>query len=276
MLFRSRGFALKSPSVRISIEIVAVGTRKLNWLHHLWRIELKTTLKATLLLLVLSATVLLHADVTVGTIDPSTGNCYPFSCNDSGTNVGQSIDYQQVYDHTAFSGPITVTNLEWYIAPNFIGTGLAIGGAYTFEWGYAAFGSVNALSTTLGNNYISGPNVIGTATIAVGGINENPILRLSGFSFTYDPTLGNLLLEVIVNNQDNVPNGSGNAYNAVMLESGVLSSRAYCLAAGCAADPTALVTTFSTGSTTPEPGTLVMFGSGLLGLAGIARRKFNL
>jgi len=29
-------------------------------------------------------------------------------------------------------------------------------------------------------------------------------------------------------------------------------------------------------SAIPEPGTLVMFGSGLLGLVGIARRKFNL
>jgi hypothetical protein len=28
--------------------------------------------------------------------------------------------------------------------------------------------------------------------------------------------------------------------------------------------------------TTPEPGTLVMFGSGILGLAGVLRRKINL
>jgi len=26
---------------------------------------------------------------------------------------------------------------------------------------------------------------------------------------------------------------------------------------------------------TPEPGTLVMFGSGVIGLAGLLRRKFN-
>ena len=30
------------------------------------------------------------------------------------------------------------------------------------------------------------------------------------------------------------------------------------------------------GSTTPEPGTLVMFGSGIIGLAGMLRRKINL
>ena len=114
---------------------------------------MKTTLKLLTLFVLLSAS-LLYADVTVGTINPSTGNCYPFSCNDSGTSVGQSIDYLQVYSSSAFSGPITVTNMEWYIAPNFQGTGLAIGGAYTFFWGYG--GVIGGLSTNLGSNYTSG------------------------------------------------------------------------------------------------------------------------
>ena len=30
------------------------------------------------------------------------------------------------------------------------------------------------------------------------------------------------------------------------------------------------------GSSVPEPGTLVMFGSGIIGLAGVLRRKINL
>ena len=33
---------------------------------------------------------------------------------------------------------------------------------------------------------------------------------------------------------------------------------------------------FQNGSTTPEPGTLIMLGSGVLGLAGVLRRKINL
>ena len=235
---------------------------------------MKTLLKITLMALLLS-TSLLYADVTVGTIDPNSGNCYPFSCNDSGSNVGQSIDYMQVYSSSAFSGKIAVTDLEWYIAPHFGGTGLAIGGAYSFYWGYG--GVVGGLSTILASNYTSGPNFLGTATIPVGGINENPTLVLNGVSFTYDPSQGNLILEVVVNNQDIVPNNGSNAFNAIMNEGGVLSSRAYCLTnGGCAADNNALVTTFSTSTVTPEPGTLVMFGSGLLGLAGIARRKFLL
>ena len=33
---------------------------------------------------------------------------------------------------------------------------------------------------------------------------------------------------------------------------------------------------FNLAPTTPEPGTLILFGSGILGLAGVLRRKINL
>ncbi len=237
---------------------------------------MKTTVKGLMLLVVLSAGILMHADVTVGTF--VTGNCYPLMCNDSGTSSGQSIDFQQVYTHSAFSGPTTINAITWYYDTMDGGNAIAIGGTYTFEWGYAAFGSVNNLSTNLAGNYISGPNVIGTATIPVGGIPDDPTLTLSGFApFTYDPSLGELLLEIIVTDQDNVPNFSGNGYNQSD-NTGSVTSRAYCLTnVGCVADGNGLVTTFGTqSSTTPEPGTLVMFGSGILGLAGVLRRKLSL
>ncbi|MGZ4787056.1 MAG: PEP-CTERM sorting domain-containing protein [Terriglobales bacterium] len=117
---------------------------------------------------------------------------------------------------------------------------------------------------------------MGTATIPVGGINDDPTLTASGFSpFLYDPSFGDLILEIIVSNQDNVPNGSGNGYNEADY-TGVDTVRAYCLTnVGCfAANPGALVTTFGT-TVTPEPGTLALLGSGLLGLAGVMRRKIS-
>ena len=39
---------------------------------------------------------------------------------------------------------------------------------------------------------------------------------------------------------------------------------------------TALGGEFDLAPTTPEPGTLILFGSGILGLAGVLRRKINL
>ena len=56
------------------------------------------------------------------------------------------------------------------------------------------------------------------------------------------------------------------------------------IAGGTLTDPTNHVDTecayfgpnFLIGSSTPEPGTLALLGSGLLGAVGVIRRKFNL
>jgi hypothetical protein len=96
--------------------------------------------------------------------------------------------------------------------------------------------------------------------------------------FTYNPSNGDLLFEVIATNQAIFSNGSGNGYNEAD-DTGTLMSRTWCLAnqncANAAVDSVGLVTTFSFGTSTPEPGTLVMLGSGVVGLAGVLRRRFR-
>ena len=53
----------------------------------------KTSLKLLTLFALLSMALMLNASsVTVVSMDG--GNCYQFMCNDSGTSVGQSTDYQ--------------------------------------------------------------------------------------------------------------------------------------------------------------------------------------
>lgn len=235
---------------------------------------MKATLKVIACTMLLSIPMLCApTSVTVGNYD--SGNCYPFMCNDSGTNVGVSIDYQQAYNSAAFSGPITVSSISWYFASQFGGNDTILGGAYSFYWGYSAVGL--GLGGSLASNYQAAPSFLGTATVPTGGVTYGPVLTLTGFSaFTYNPGQGDLILEIIVSNQDNVPNFSGNGYNEADY-TGIDTVRDYCFGGantGCTgAVLGALVTTF-TGTTTPEPGTLVMFGSGLIGLVGVARRKF--
>ena len=86
----------------------------------------------------LLSTSLLYADVTVGNYDH--GGCYPFMCNDSGTSIGQSIAYQQAYNSAKFSGSTTVHAITWYYDSRDGGNPFALGGIYSFAWGYSAVG----------------------------------------------------------------------------------------------------------------------------------------
>jgi hypothetical protein len=169
----------------------------------------------------------LAGSVTIGVAD--TGNCYPFMCNDSGTNSGISIWYEQVYSSTAFSGPVTITSATfyWQFAQQFGGSDTLLGGGYEFDLSTTS-APVNGLNGgCLSCNLGADNKIVGDFIIPTGGISFGTSFTFTLVNaFTYDPSKGNLLLSIAVNNQDNVPNGSGNSYNGAD-DTGTVTSRAY-------------------------------------------------
>jgi len=234
----------------------------------------RTIPKATLFLAVLATSVFLHASGTPIVIgNYNDGNCYPFMCNDSGTSVGQTMDYQQVYSSTSFSGPVAIKSLTFFFASSFGGSSDVLGGSYDvyLSTTSAAVGPISGLTSNLVANRGSDWKLFAAF---LGGKNVSAGWTFDGTPFNYDPAHGNLLLEVIATNQDNVPGGTTNGYMATD-DNGTVTSRAYVIGTGTTAtgiDNTGLVT----GINVPEPGSMALFGSGLVGLAGLLRRKLGM
>ena len=231
---------------------------------------MKTIRMPAFLFVLLSATTLFAAPFTIGSMDG--GDCYPFMCNDSGSSLGPSIMFQEAYNSSFFPGSVTIHSLQFQFFPKF-GPAIELGGTYNFSLGYSAVG--RALGSTLSSNFMGSPTAVGTFTVPAGGINFGTLLTFNlSTPFAYNPSTADLLLEVDVTNQDDVQNNGTNGYNWAD-KTGTQVTRAYCVTnIGCFGDATAaLVTTFNPTSI-PEPGTLVMFASGLIGLAGFARRRF--
>jgi hypothetical protein len=199
------------------------------------------------------------AGLVIGSYD--SGNCYPYLCQDSGTSSGQIFDYQQIYNGSLFSGATTISSITYYGWTPIPGTNV-LNGNYAITFG--------TTTSALGSGYpVSLSN---TATFYTGNLGGaiGSTFTINGAPYAYDPSNGNLVIEIVASNLDNVPN-SGLGYFWADY-TGTQTTRAYYLTnVGVASGTGALVTGFNVGGV-PEASTWAMLIAGF-GMVGAAARR---
>jgi hypothetical protein len=200
------------------------------------------------------------ASITVGNAD--NGNCYPFSC---GPTDGVT-EYQEVYNKNAFSGPISFDTISFTMWPdeNF---GPMDSGTYAVSF-YIAANPFPTLSSNLPLNEGALLGNFGTFNL------NGPMpatLSLTGTTINYDPSLGDLLMDVGITNGISISGRYNVFFNADYTGTDV--QRAFDGISGGGNVDGALQTTFGN---VPEPATwavlLIGFGAAGFIMRG-AKRK---
>jgi PEP-CTERM motif len=201
------------------------------------------------------------ADQTIG-LPADTNNCFPFGCAYDG-------EYQQVYTASAFSGPITITNLEFFNTFANSGATSMNSGTWTI---YLSTTSAdwNSLSPTFSSNIGADNTMVFSGNLSQPWTFPDTLHINLTTPFTYTPGSGNLLMDVVVSGANDTGGTIGfdaNDVNSIM-------GRVY--NGGVTDFGSGLVTDFTTGAgATPEPSSIFLFGSGLVALLGAARRKLG-
>jgi hypothetical protein len=196
------------------------------------------------------------------------GNCYPFNCNNSGTSVGESYDYYQIYSSAAFSGPLTFDTISFF---DYVDLGFksrpVLNGNYVISFGVTSEpvgGTYPVGSITNLAEFFNGP---------LGGSSVGGVFSISGTAFSYNPLNGNLVMHLVASDQDLVPNGFGNGYFQADY-AGLVTSRAVMLSNGIVVEGDgALVTEFHSANAVPEPATWAMMIAGFAGIGATMRRR---
>jgi hypothetical protein len=173
--------------------------------------------------------------------------------------------YQEVYSSSLFTGPVVITSLAFSPQDTtFYSANVDLRMTTTNV-------QVGNLSTNLDDNFIipltdvySNPNFGENVT---GGSETFSLVFNLTTPFMYDPAQGNLLFDLVISNQNQSMGFSRSG-------TGPILSRAYNSSGfGNGADGVGLRTLIGFEPAVPEPGTIVLLGGGLVGLAATVRRK---
>jgi len=226
---------------------------------------MKGTSILTLLLVLAFAAAPAFADLTIG-LPANSNNCFPFGCAYS--NFGS--EYQQVYSSTQFSGPIDITDLEFFNTLIDYGATTMNSGTWTISLSTTS-ADWDTLSSTYANNIGSDNTQLFSGNLYQPWAFGDTLSIVLTTPFLYNPLNGNLLMDVQVSNTT-APGGwiffDAGFNNYLGRVWGGDNS-----GSGAVGPGFGLVTEFS--STTPEPTAAVLFSLCVAGIGLAYRRRLR-